>query len=125
MSHTTNEDIKDSVDTLQREVDVNPTNADLLAEIHAGKRALENHTADDHKIATAHQKSLDALHKWKEELPDMIRAIFAEELKNFFKVTGVNTKTVIVTGGLIVGSLVVIFGGVKSLLAWIGFVSIR
>lgn len=113
---------------LQHEVDVNPTNAEILAEVHAGKEALVNHTADDSKIAMAQagvnkevKDSLDGLHAWKEQLPDIIRAVFAEELKNFFKITGVNTKTVIVTGAVIVGSLTVIFGGAKAILGWIGF----
>lgn len=128
----TNADIQESVETLRREVDLNPTNAEILKEVHEGKEALINHTADDHRIAQSQadvnkemKASLAALHIWKKQLPDIIRAVFAEELKNFFKITGLNTKTVIVTAGLIIGSLTVIFGGFKTLLAWIGFSLIK
>ncbi len=105
-----------------------PTNTDILKEVHAGREALVNHTADDHRVAEAQslvneevQASLASLHEWREQLPDMIRTIFAEELKNFFKVTGLNAKSVIVTTATIIGAIVVIGGGAKAMLGWLGF----
>lgn len=98
-----------------------PTNADIV-------HAFEEHGFADKEFQDKQeivneevQASLASLHEWREQLPDMIRAIFAEELKNFFKVTGLNTKSVIVTTATIIGAIVVIGGGAKAMLGWLGF----
>ncbi|AVT83658.1 hypothetical protein [Rhodopseudomonas palustris] len=50
-----------------------------------------------------------------------IKALFREALGEFFKETGIMSKSFIVTAATIIGSIVVIFGGLKALLAWLGF----
>ena len=50
-----------------------------------------------------------------------VRTIFTEELRAFFKLSGINTKTFIITTAMIIGALGVIFGGFKAFLGWIGF----
>lgn len=50
-----------------------------------------------------------------------IKEIVHEALLEFFKSYGLSSKNMIVTAAVIIGSLAVIFGGVKTMLGWIGF----
>lgn len=54
-----------------------------------------------------------------------IKHIVAEALAEYFSDTGMVMKNVLFTAAGVVGALVVISGGVKSLLTWIGFVYTR
>jgi hypothetical protein len=91
-----------------------PTNADLLEALEKHSRVLSAHTKEDHIYQTKNDERWD-------NLPNEIRKIFAEELGKFFKVSGLNTKTFLVTAAVIIGALTVIFGGLKAMLAWFGF----
>ena len=116
MTEPTNADIKESVDVLVEEVHVNPSNADLLDAFtkHVKEDAkFQNDTTDIHKSMNARMDTLAT--------KDDVRSIFAQELRNFFKITGLNTKTVIITTATIIGALVVIGGGLKTVLGWLGF----
>ena len=120
MTEPTNADIKDSVDVLVDEVHTNPSNADLLNAFtrHAKEDAkFQTDTTDIHKAMNARMDTLAT--------KDDVRSIFAQELRAFFKVTGLNTKTIIITTASIVGSLVVIFGGLKAVLGWLGFTMMK
>ncbi len=128
-------DVQDGVKELVKMADMEPTNADLMKAMEIQNEILQAHTREDHDVALKQQKvnkvqedvnktveaSLASLHKWKGELKDEIREVFADELKNFFKVTGINTKTFIVGAAVIIGSLAVIGGGLKWVLGFIGF----
>jgi len=93
-----------------------PTNQDLLDSFkkHAAEDTLFQ--ADTVRIHTAMEKRMDTL-----ATKDDVRDIFASELKNFFRIGGLRSKTVILTTATIIGALVVIFGGIKSILGWVGF----
>lgn len=54
-----------------------------------------------------------------------IKAIVHEALVEFFKGFGPIGKNVIVTTAVVLGSITIIFGGVKTLLTWIGFSYIK
>ena len=119
-SEPTNADIKDSVDVLVEESQANPSNADLLTVLHRHfdeDAKFQNDTTDIHKAMNERMDTLAT----KED----VRSIFAQELRAFFKVTGLNTKTIIITTASIVGSLVVIFGGLKAVLGWLGFTMMK
>lgn len=112
----TNADIQSSVDVLVEEVQTNPSNAELLKAFHthaAEDKAFQDTTTEIHKAMNARMDTLAT----KED----VRSIFAQELRNFFKITGLNTKTIIITTATIIGALVVIGGGLKTVLGWIGF----
>lgn len=91
-----------------------PTNADIV-------QAFEKHVEADKEFQDKQELVNAEFIAFKEHLPEVIREVFAEELRTFFKVTGLNAKTIILTTATIVGALVVIGGGAKALLGWIGF----
>lgn len=117
-----------------------PTNSDLLVVIEKQNSAFLAHAhqdedvaekqqavnADQHKVNLSVEKSLAELHKWKETVATKqdVKEIFEEALRNFFKMTGLNAKTIILTTATIVGALVVIGGGAKAILGWLGFTMI-
>lgn len=112
--------LKNSIEELVEESRDNPSNADLLTafKTHAEEDAkFQSETTEVHKTMNARMDTLAT----KED----VRTIFAQELRSFFKVTGLNTKTFIITAAAIVGSLVVIGGGLKTFLAWLGFSMIK
>lgn len=110
----TNADIQEGVDELVDESRINPTNAEIV-------HAFELHAGADKAFQDKQELVNEQFLAFKEHFPDIIREVFAEELKKFFKVTGLNAKTVIVTTATIVGALVVIGGGAKAMLGWLGF----
>lgn len=110
----TNADIQEGVDELVGESRENPTNAEIV-------HAFELHVGADKAFQDKQELVNEQFLAFKEYFPDIIREVFAEELKKFFKVTGLNAKTVIVTTATIVGALVVIGGGAKAMLGWLGF----
>lgn len=93
-----------------------PTNQDLLD-------SFEHHADEDAKFQLETAKIHESMEKRMDTLAtkEDVRDIFASELKNFFRIGGMRSKTVIITVATIIGSLVVIFGGFKSFLGWIGF----
>jgi hypothetical protein len=84
---------------------VNPTNADLQGQIN-----------------TVHTR-LDGIDTRLETVPtkEDVRKIFSDELGKFFKGTGNKTKLFLVGAAVVIGSLTVIFGGIKALLGFLGF----
>lgn len=54
-----------------------------------------------------------------------IKTIVHEALVEFFKGYGMKGKNTIVTAGIIIGALVVILGGFKTILGWVGFTYLR
>ena len=80
----------------------------------------DNVLAEHMREDAAFQKEMREWRKTVATRNDM-REIFAEELKTFFKVSGINVKTFIIGAAVIVGALTVIFGGVKAILGWFGF----
>lgn len=97
-----------------------PTNQDLL-------NSFETHAKDDADFQAETITIHDAMNKRMDTLAtkEDVRDIFASELKNFFRIGGMRSKTIIITVATIIGSLVVIFGGVKSFLGWLGFTFIK
>ena len=93
-----------------------PSNQDILDSFrkHAGEDAKFQHETNE--VHKAMMKRMDTL-VTKED----VRVIFSEELGKFFKVSGLNIKTIIVTTAMIIGAMTVIFGGIKAMLGWIGF----
>lgn len=111
----TNE-IKEGIEELVEESHANPSNADLLDAFHKHvdeDKIFQDGTTQVHKAMNARMDTLAT----KED----VRSIFAQELRTFFKISGMNTKTFIVTAATIIGALVVIFGGFKAFLGWLGF----
>lgn len=94
----------------------NPTNQDILD-------SFKHHTDEDLKFQGEPNEIHKAMMARMDTLvtKDDVREVFAEELKNFFRIGGMRSKTVIITTATLIGALVVIFGGLKSLLAWLGF----
>lgn len=108
--------VQTSVNELVKESRTNPSNSDLLDTFvkHAGEDAkFQTDTTEIHKTMNARMDTLAT--------KDDVRSIFAQELRSFFKVTGLNTKTFIITAATIVGALVVLGGGIKTVLGWLGF----
>ena len=54
-----------------------------------------------------------------------VKNIVHEALNEFFKTYGLRGKNLIVTAALLIGALVVIFGGIKSVLGWLGFMYVK
>lgn len=50
-----------------------------------------------------------------------IKKLMEEALHNYFESKGKTVKNLIILSATVVGSLVVIFGGLKSILGWLGF----
>ena len=111
-----NAEIKKDTKELVQGAHDNPSNAELSAQIQKQDENFITHSKED-KI------NFDAIHARLNKFAtrEDVREIFSQELKTFFKVTGVNTKTFIIGAAVVIGSLVVIFGGIKSVLAWLGF----
>ena len=93
-----------------------PTNQDLL-------NAFTTHANDDAVVHAENSAFQSEVHEWKKTVAtkEDVRSIFAEELKSFFKISGVNTKSFLVGLATVIGALVVIFGGAKAALGWLGF----
>lgn len=53
----------------------------------------------------------------REELKDLI----AEAIDCYFTKKGKTTKHLLLTAAAIIGSLTIILGGIKTILAWLGF----
>lgn len=51
-----------------------------------------------------------------------IKSLVKESLHEFFRGIGIKGYGSLTTTAIIVGALVVIFGGVKTVLGWIGFI---
>lgn len=54
-----------------------------------------------------------------------LKKLVAEAMTEYFEGTGKMTKNFLITAATIIGALVVIFGGVKALLGWLGFIYIK
>lgn len=54
-----------------------------------------------------------------------IKQIVHEALNEFFRDYGKNAKTILLTVAAIVGAITVILGGMKSILAWLGFAYLK
>lgn len=54
-----------------------------------------------------------------------IKNIVHEALVEFFKSYGLKGKNVLLTAAVLIGAIVVIMGGLKSVLGWIGFTYIK
>jgi hypothetical protein len=110
-----------------------PTNAQLLKAIEAQGQAFKDHADEDHRFQEHQGKvnnefllfkaetegklsKLDDI-PTREELPDLIEKAMASALKSKGKTF--YAGFLILVG--IVGGLVVIGGGAKALLGWIGF----
>ena len=103
-----------------------PTNTDILDAFH-------EHAEEDHAFQTEQRKTNVDMALFRaetegtlaklEHVPtaEDVRAIFAEELGNFFKGTGSRTKAILVGTAVVIGALTVIFGGFKIILGWLGF----
>ena len=107
----TNQDIQDTVEALVHENDINPTNGQIAAMVkeqsaHTAKltRALFNDD-DTPKFVT------------KEELEVSFDKVFSKYLLT----KGGKVKTWLIVSATVVGALMVLFGGVKTVLAWLGF----
>lgn len=59
------------------------------------------------------------------EQRDELKAIVHEAMTDYFLQKGKSGKALIVGAAIIIGSIAVIFGGLKSLLGWLGFVIMR
>lgn len=94
----------------------NPSNQDILNSFqhHADEDAkFQGETNEVHKAIIARMDTFAT----KED----VREIFSQELQNFFKVGFLRSKTTVITVATIIGALVVIFGGLKTFLSWVGF----
>lgn len=109
-------EVIDQVAELVHESSANPSNGELLTVLHKHFEEDARFQTDTTKIHESMNARMDTL-ATKED----VRSIFAQELRNFFKISGMNTKTFIVTTATIIGALVVIFGGLKAVLGWFGF----
>ena len=82
---------------------------------------------DIHDLIANHIKSDDtrfeALGKAITEKPnkDEIEEIVINALRLYFERKGTTLKSVLIGTAVIVGAITVIFGGFKSMLAWLGF----
>lgn len=64
---------------------------------------------------------LETRHIFTDAQRDEIKLIMNEALKDFFSDKGTMTKNILVSVATIFGALVVIGGGLKVILGWIGF----
>lgn len=65
--------------------------------------------------------------EWKGQhpTPDEIEEVVFKAMDAYFQKKGKMTFSVIVGASVLVGALTVLFGGIKTLLAWAGFTYIR
>jgi hypothetical protein len=54
-----------------------------------------------------------------------IKEIVHEALSEFFRGYGMTAKNVIITAAILIASITAIFGGIKTLFAWLGFTILR
>lgn len=82
---------------------------------------MDNVTLQAHMLAD--EKFQDEMREWKNEVPtkDEIRDIVVEAIDAYFRNKGKLTFSFIVGSSVLIGALVVIFGGFKTVLAWLGF----
>ena len=90
-------------------------------------RTMQPSNKDIHDLIANHIKSDDtrfeALGKAITEKPnkDEIEEIVINALRLYFERKGTTLKSVLIGTAVIVGAITVIFGGFKSMLAWLGF----
>jgi len=60
-------------------------------------------------------------HIFSEEQRAEIKAIMHDALTEYFSSKGSLLKQILLTAAVIVGAITVIFGGLKTVLGWIGF----
>lgn len=56
-----------------------------------------------------------------EEQRAEIKEVVGEALVEFFKDYGLQGKNIIVTAAVVIGAIMVILGGLKTMLGWVGF----
>ena len=78
------------------------------------------HEADDDRRFQEQHDMIAALPK-KEEIAPLVH----DALVQFFSTKGGLAKKVIIGTAVVIGSLTVIFGGLKTILVWIGFTYLR
>lgn len=79
-------------------------------------KILEQHMMEDAKFQ-------DEMRSWKETVAtkDDIEKIVVMAIENYFKNKGRFAFTLTVGSSVLIGALVVIGGGLKTVLGWIGF----
>jgi hypothetical protein len=114
-----------------------PTNAELLKAIERQGQAFKDHAKEDHDFQKESRKldTEQAIFRAETEgklakLDQMpttneVAAIVEEALGNIFKSKGKTAYAGLLIVAGVVGALVVIGGGLKSLLAWIGFAYLK
>jgi hypothetical protein len=86
-----------------------PTNKDL-------QDLFTAHAKEDAVVFKAIHEKLDSV-PTKEDVAEIVGAVITD----FFKTKGKFTFQMIVGTSILIGALVVIFGGLKTVLGWIGF----
>lgn len=103
-----------------------PTNADL-------KELFDKHAKDDFEFQqmqietnSSAEQSRISIHKRLNDLPshDETAKIVEDVIKKLIFKQGKFVYTGIIGASILIGALVVIFGGFKTVLAWLGFVAI-
>ena len=92
------------------------TLAEIKKELGDVNKWMKNHETEDAKV----RAKVDSM-PTREDIEETFRKI----LKEFFLGAGKWSKATLVTLALVVGSITVIFGGLKALLGWIGFVQLK
>lgn len=67
----------------------------------------------------------DARHFAERPTKEEMKIIVNDALTEFFVATGKSYKGYLLGAAVIIGSLTVIFGGLKALLGWLGFVMMK
>lgn len=64
-------------------------------------------------------------YQFDEKQREEIKGIMVDALNDYFAAKGKTTKNVLVGVAVVIGSLTVILGGFKSILAWLGIIIAR
>lgn len=93
-----------------------PTNADL-------KHAFDTHAFEDAHFQEKTKRSLELVHKKMRDMPtkDETAQIVEDVFKRLLLQNGKAIYTVTVGASVLVGALLVLFGGFKTILALVGF----
>lgn len=90
------------------------------------KNAFEKHSQEDAAFQAITNKSLASIHQKLEHVPtkEDIAQIVSEVITQLLLRNGKIAYTAIIGGSALVAALVVILGGFKTVLGWLGFIMI-
>lgn len=116
-----NEDIKESVETLVREADSNPSNTELLFAVRERQKTFREHSDEDHKFQDDTRKtdqtiitSLDSLHEKLAHLGERLDSI-EDKMKpilELYEGLTFGSKAVKWTSGIVLAITVIVGSGI-------------